>query len=157
MSNSNAGPSETLSASEQTLAEDYLFNPPKDLICPITLTLFVEPVVNSVGQIYEKDAFLQYVENSLDFIDPLTKQKFEPEVQLAIHGIKGRALEYREQVTRRCVELASLKDCVKPLEYLRRAAELAAEVDLYVVTFLTLFLTLFSRSRDSARRRFPKS
>jgi len=44
--------------------------------------------------------------------------------------MRSRALEYREQVARRCVELACRKDCPTPLKYVRRAAELVEGIEM---------------------------
>lgn len=118
--------------SEKENEEEKLFHPPRDLICPITQNLFLDPVVNSVGQIYERQAFLSYLETSNDKIDPVTRQPIDENVLTSIYAVKARASEYREETAKRCVELATQSDIREAVKYLKRAAELCSEADIYV-------------------------
>ncbi len=125
------------SSSQPTSMEDVsvegpLFHPPRDLICPITQNLFADPVVNSVGQIYERQAFLAYLNNSQDKTDPVTRQELDENVLTSIYAVKARAMEYREETARKCVELATRNDETTAMLYLKRAAELCSETDILV-------------------------
>lgn len=113
--------------------EDFLFQPPADLVCPITCDLFRDPVLNSAGHMYERKALLRYLENTPRApLDPISRQPIDASVLMPVVKIRGRAIEYREDVSRACVEMASNKDCRDPVKYLKRAADLCAEVDLQV-------------------------
>ena len=115
-------------------AESPLFHPPRDLICPITQSLFVDPVVNSVGQIYERQAFVTYLEGNDVKLDPVSRQTIDPTVLTPVYAVKTRACEYREETARACVELASQSEVPLAMKYLKRAAELSSETDLQVIT-----------------------
>lgn len=118
---------------EDSSSEGSLFHPPRDLICPITRTLFVDPVVNSVGQIYERQAFLDYLIRNNEKVDPLTRQKIDENVLTSIYAVKARASDYREESAKKCVELASQNDAATALKYLKRAAELCSDADILVM------------------------
>lgn len=140
---------------EDTSSEASLFHPPRDLICPITQNLFVDPVVNSVGQIYERQAFLSYLERSHEKNDPVTRQKVDENVLTSIYAVKARASDYREETARKCVELASQNDAVTALKYLKRAAELCSEADILVRLLKNAgCLTEISRCLDWEMKQF---
>lgn len=116
-----------------TVPEGYLFEPPSDLVCPITHELFVDPVLNAAGQVYERTAFVRYLNGCGlgQVVDPVTRIPLGHPILTPVVVMRSRALEYREQVARRCVELACQKDCPTPLRFVRRAAELVEGVELH--------------------------
>eukprot|EP00803_Ostreobium_quekettii_P002455 evm.model.scf_886.3 EVM.evm.TU.scf_886.3 scf_886:24885-28521(+) len=113
-------------------SEDYLFEPPPDLLCPITAELFVDPVLNAAGQVYERSAFMRYLNGCGrdPVVDPVTRIPLAQQFLTPVVVMRSRAMEYRERVARRCVELACQKDCPTPLKYVRRAAELVDGVEM---------------------------
>lgn len=112
--------------------EDYLFQAPNDLVCPITHELFRDPVLNSAGRMYEREAFLQYLESTSNPVDPISREPLRADVLTPVVQTRGSAIEYRENVSRVCVEIACGGDCQQPIKYLRRAADLCSGVNLQV-------------------------
>mmetsp|Transcript_27779 Transcript_27779/g.70816 ORF Transcript_27779/g.70816 Transcript_27779/m.70816 type:complete len:418 (-) Transcript_27779:191-1444(-) len=107
-------------------AEDAgLFDTPQDLQCPITLQLFIDPVINSAGHTYERSAIEGHLAQGR-VNDPLTGQILANPYQLIpVYNIKSRAAEYREKTAKACVEKASLlRSREGAVRLLRRAAEL---------------------------------
>lgn len=117
---------------EEEEEEEYLFHTPADLVCPITHELFKDPVLNSAGQMYEKEAFLQYLESTPNAVDPISRVPLQRGVLMGVVKTRGSALEYREHVSRICVEKACKSDCKQPMKYLKRAADLCSPVGLQV-------------------------
>lgn len=100
------------------------FTTPSDLECPITHDLFVDPVINAVGQVYERHAitsFLQYHDT-----DPVTREVLPNKTLTPVYVLRSRAIEYRENSARACIEAACSPACDQPALYLRRAAELCS-------------------------------
>lgn len=102
-----------------------------ELVCPLTQNVFLDPVLTSAGQSYERRAIEQVLSQSV--IDPLTRQPLENKTLTPVYVLKSRALEYREAVSRLCVEKAcsildESRDAItEPVKYLRRAVELSAD------------------------------
>ncbi|KAG1675582.1 hypothetical protein FOA52_014170 [Chlamydomonas sp. UWO 241] len=104
-------------------ADRELFETPADLVCPITLTLFTDPVINAMGQIYDRAAIEAHMANKL--VDPVTNVPLPATTLTSVHLVRSRAMDYREKSARACVS-RSLSYAVRdPTPYLRRACELA--------------------------------
>lgn len=138
-----------------TVPEGYLFEPPSDLVCPITHELFVDPVLNAAGLVYERTAFVRYLNGcgQGQVADPVTRIPLGHPILTPVVVMRSRALEYREQVARRCVELACQKDCPTPLKFVRRAAELVEGIELHnpvpgLTTTCIRYLKQNPRSRE---------
>lgn len=111
-----------------TEEHDPLFDTPEDLLCPITREFLVDPVINEVGQVYERGAIEQHLK--VRNTDPITNKVLTSTSLTPVYIIKSRALEFRERVARQCVERACSLHCKSPIKYLRRAAELCAHADI---------------------------
>lgn len=98
---------------------------PDDLRCPITHSLFHDPVITMAGSIYERSAILEHLQDSSR--DPLTGSDL-PSVQLTpVFLLKSRAREYAERAIRAAIEQAVMQDCPDPVRWLRRAVDLCDE------------------------------
>ena len=105
-----------------------------ELVCPLTLNVFLDPVLTSAGHSYEKKAIEEFLCRAN--IDPLTREPLESKSLTPVYVLRSRALEYREKTSRRCIDKAcSLLEekqdgvPVDPVRYLRRAVELVAETE----------------------------
>lgn len=99
--------------------------PPDDLVCPITHSVFRSPVITSAGTIYEEQAIKQHLTKSLQ--DPLTQQEITAEQLIPVYLLKNRAKQYASSTARMCLEEALSEDREEPVKYLRRACELCDE------------------------------
>lgn len=115
---------------EPELLDEALFVNPLDLICPITHDLFKDPVINSVGQVYEREAISNHLQRKPT--DPITMMVLPTKSLTPVYPMKSRAMEFRERTARLCLERACSMKCGEPLRYLRRAAELTHNVKLNV-------------------------
>ncbi|GMH40936.1 hypothetical protein BSKO_08840 [Bryopsis sp. KO-2023] len=140
----------TLSSSkDKDDSEDYLFNPPEDLVCPITHQLFKDPVVNSAGSMYEREAILHFLESSENPVDPVTREELTGGLFTVLKH-RSRVIEYRESVARTCIDIACRKDCDQPVKYLRRAADLCSEVNVEIPGLTPECVEQLRRSSDNA-------
>eukprot|EP01023_Acetabularia_acetabulum_P026786 TRINITY_DN2538_c0_g1_i16.p1 TRINITY_DN2538_c0_g1~~TRINITY_DN2538_c0_g1_i16.p1 ORF type:complete len:378 (+),score=44.24 TRINITY_DN2538_c0_g1_i16:218-1351(+) len=106
------------------LEPEHLFETPGDLVCPITHEIFVDPVITTAGQVYERTAIEQYISTQQNPVDPVTRSPLVSKMLTPVHVFRGRALEFRESTARECVEYACSSECQQPAKYLRRASEL---------------------------------
>eukprot|EP00884_Botryococcus_braunii_P009763 jgi/Botrbrau1/18789/Bobra.0386s0104.2 len=109
---------------------EALFETPSDLVCPITQDILLDPVINGAGQVYERSAIEEHL--SRRSTDPVTGQQLSKKDLTPVWILRSKALEYRENTARQCVERASSSSCTFPERYVRRAAELCAGLDLPV-------------------------
>lgn len=86
--------------------DHQLFDTPADLRCPITLTIFKDPVINSAGHTYDRHAIEAFFANSRDGdIDPLSRTPLPTRTLTPVHVLRSRALEYRQRTANTCVEV----------------------------------------------------
>ncbi|KAK9909207.1 hypothetical protein WJX75_008715 [Coccomyxa subellipsoidea] len=102
---------------------DALLETPTDLICPITLQVFKDPVLTSSGQVYERHAITSHVEKNHN--DPVTRLPLRLDQLTPVYVLRVRAAEYRESAAAACIEAACSAECVNPVQYVRRAVEIA--------------------------------
>ena len=116
--------------------DSKLFQNPADLVCPLTLSLFKDPVINGLGQVYERAAieehFQQKAKAKCRAVDPITNVPLESLQLTPVYPMRSRALEYREQTGKACVEAACHRSCSEPIMYIRRAVELCSEVNIRI-------------------------
>jgi hypothetical protein len=102
-----------------------------DLVCPVTQTVFLDPVLTAAGHVYERAAIEKFMSRSgPNLIDPLTRESLTNTNLTPVFVLRSRALEYRESTARLCVEMACVPmrgRAPKPIDYLRRAVELCAD------------------------------
>eukprot|EP01025_Chloroclados_australasicus_P051242 TRINITY_DN595_c1_g3_i1.p1 TRINITY_DN595_c1_g3~~TRINITY_DN595_c1_g3_i1.p1 ORF type:complete len:392 (+),score=39.15 TRINITY_DN595_c1_g3_i1:228-1403(+) len=110
------------------LEPEHLFETPGDLVCPITHEIFVDPVITCAGQVYERSAIEQYIRQQQNPVDPVTRSPLVSRVLTPVHVFRGRALEFREDTAKQCVDYACSAECTNPAKFLRRACELCAGV-----------------------------
>ncbi|PRW32560.1 IMPACT family [Chlorella sorokiniana] len=128
---------ETISArqlsarSQGDLNDDWLFNAPAELVCPLTLAPFIDPVLTSAGHVYERSAIKSHLERSNT--DPLTRQPLLNNSLTPVYVLRSRALEYRESAAKACIQrVCSGSGAAEPVQYLRRAVELIADTGSHV-------------------------
>eukprot|EP00887_Chlorella_sp_A99_P000424 scaffold17.g424.t1 len=109
---------------------DALLEPPAELVCPITHSVFLDPVLTAAGHVYERAAIERHFERSDS--DPMSNQRLVNKSLTPVYVLKARALEYRESTARACVERACDGRCRDPVPLLRRAVELVADAGLSV-------------------------
>jgi hypothetical protein len=64
---------------------------PDELVCPITMHLFVDPIVASDGHTYEREAFEAYVKSASPHArSPLTREPLDPAVRVPNHALRKR-------------------------------------------------------------------
>lgn len=140
------GPAATLrhtssSAASVSNSDAHLFSTPTDLVCPITLTLFQDPVCNALGQVYERAALqrhlLQAAVSGQPPTDPVSNAVLPSLELVPIWPMRSRAAEYRDNTIRACVQAAAAPDCPDPVRYLRRAAELVLSSDPAIASRLS--------------------
>lgn len=137
-----------LKAISNNVDDISLFDNPADLLCPITHEVFRDPVINAVGQVYEREAITNHLRSRST--DPITMTHL-PSLQLTpVYPIKSRAMEYRERVAKSCVERACSFRCQDPLKYLRRATELCADVNLRIPGISSEFLSYLQTHTGNA-------
>lgn len=112
----------------------FIFEPPPLLVCSITHSLYLDPVVNEVGQMYDRPAIAETLARFPDDPkDPLTGVSLKGRTRLSpVAAVKGEVLEYREKAASACVVKASQCECDDAVRYLRRAGELLDGVDLTI-------------------------
>ena len=106
---------------EGQAAEAVEVQAPDDLLCPITYELFTNPVITTVGTVYEEKAIRLHMQRS--FNDPLTGQPIEERLTPVIF-LRSKAKEYAQRTATQCMERIFAADCFEPERYLRRACEL---------------------------------
>lgn len=115
-------------------SQEYLFfETPPDLVCPITHEIYKDPVVNSAGQIYEREAILSHFR--MKKVDPVTNVPLDNLELTPIYAVKSRAVEYKEKVSKACIEAACKSECRNPVKYLRRAVELCVDSNIRMPGF----------------------
>ncbi|EIE25359.1 U-box-domain-containing protein [Coccomyxa subellipsoidea C-169] len=116
-------PKEEASLPRNSSVLDALLDTPQDLVCPITLHIFKDPVISSSGQVYERHAITSHVEKNHN--DPITRLPLRIDQLTPVYVLRVRAAEYRESAAAACLEAACSADCINPVQYVRRAVELA--------------------------------
>ncbi|KAL4421470.1 hypothetical protein ABPG75_010761 [Micractinium tetrahymenae] len=111
------------------LEDDYLFNSPPELVCPLTLAPFLDPVLTTAGHVYERSAIQAHLEHSTT--DPLTRQPLLNKSLTPVYVLRSRALEYREGVAKACIQRIC-SGAPEPMRYLRRAVDLVADTCIHV-------------------------
>lgn len=111
------------------LEEDYLFNSPPELVCPLTLAPFIDPVLTTAGHVYERSAIQAHLEHSTT--DPLTRQPLLNKSLTPVYVLRSRALEYREGAAKACIQRIC-GGAPEPMRYLRRAVELVSDTSVRV-------------------------
>lgn len=122
---SSSSTSPALPGRQQEDHDSYLFETPPDLVCPITQSVFAEPVLTASGHVYERASIERYLSHNQ--CDPMTRQPLVNKSLTPIFVLKSRAQEYRESAAKQCVEKACTQGCADPVRYLRRAVELVAD------------------------------
>lgn len=85
-------PTLSLASAASTAVDPLLDNPP-DLVCPITLELFLDPVINAAGQVYERSAIESYLRRS--HMDPVTRMQLHPSSVLTpVWIVKSRSVAW---------------------------------------------------------------
>eukprot|EP00798_Chlamydomonas_sp_ICE-L_P017158 gene17158-23469_t len=92
-----------------------LFNTPADLVCPITQDLFCNPVLNSLGMVYERNAIQEYLDLGEQAVDPVTNMPLPCKTLTPVFptGMLCGSVDGRSDVD--------------PMRYVRRAAELCSK------------------------------
>ncbi|KAI7839560.1 hypothetical protein COHA_006687 [Chlorella ohadii] len=112
-------------------SDQWLFEPPAELVCPLTLAPFIDPVLTSAGHVYERSAIKSHLERSNT--DPLTRQPLLNNSLTPVYVLRSRSLEYRESAAKACIErVCSGSGAAEPVRYLRRAVELIADTGSHV-------------------------
>ena len=96
---------------------------PKDFVCPITLSKFVDPVVASDGNSYEREAILPVLRGDIDACrSPLTREQLDPDIIVPNHSLRKRIRDYE-------AELVAVAEAARRAhaEELKRAAADEAE------------------------------
>ncbi|KAI3435786.1 hypothetical protein D9Q98_001844 [Chlorella vulgaris] len=106
---------------------DRLFDAPAELVCPLTLAPFIDPVLTTAGHVYERAAIQAHLERSCT--DPLTRQPLLNKSLTPVYVLRSRALEYRESAARACIDrvCSGTPEPLPAARYLRRAVELVAD------------------------------
>ncbi|KAG2446519.1 hypothetical protein HYH02_008506 [Chlamydomonas schloesseri] len=123
-SSSLRGPRGSVSAAADVADDAEWLESPSDLICPITHELFVEPVINAAGQVYERAAIEKALATKL--VDPISNLPLPSASLTTVWPMKSKAAAYRERAVQGCIAQVCRPSCRAPVRYLRRAAELAA-------------------------------
>ncbi|KAG2433909.1 hypothetical protein HXX76_008261 [Chlamydomonas incerta] len=123
-SSSLRGPRGSVSAAADIPDDAEWLESPSDLICPITHELFVEPVINAAGQVYERAAIEKALATKL--VDPISNLPLPTASLTTVWPMKSKAAAYRERAVQGCIAQVCRASCRAPVRYLRRAAELAA-------------------------------
>eukprot|EP00775_Hariotina_reticulata_P001944 gene1944-2273_t len=93
------------SSTSNSSNNQQLFQTPHDLECPITLTLFQDPVINSLGQVYERSAIqrhlIQAAVNGQPATDPVSNAVLPSLDLVPVFPMRSRAAEYRESTARK--------------------------------------------------------
>lgn len=111
--------------------DSYIFDAPPELVCPLTLAPFIDPVLTTAGHVYERGAIQTHLEHSST--DPLTRQPLLNKSLTPVYVIRARAMEYRESVAKACIQrVCSGAGVPDPVRYLRRAVELVADTKSHV-------------------------
>eukprot|EP00191_Tetraselmis_sp_GSL018_P001990 CAMPEP_0177615200 /NCGR_PEP_ID=MMETSP0419_2-20121207/23268_1 /TAXON_ID=582737 /ORGANISM="Tetraselmis sp., Strain GSL018" /LENGTH=204 /DNA_ID=CAMNT_0019112721 /DNA_START=176 /DNA_END=786 /DNA_ORIENTATION=+ len=100
----------------------WLFETPEDLICPISYDIFRDPVINCVGQVYDRASITAFMRESRT--DPITRLPLADTVLTPVFLLRSRAHEYCRTAACACVSEACNMDCRIPSQLLRRAVEL---------------------------------
>eukprot|EP00198_Chlamydomonas_reinhardtii_P004658 XP_001693994.1 predicted protein [Chlamydomonas reinhardtii] len=132
-SSSLRGPRGSVSVSSDAPDDAEWLESPSDLICPITHELFVEPVINAAGQVYERAAIEKALATKLAIkghwfmqVDPISNLPLPSASLTTVWPMKSKAAAYRERAVQGCIAQVCRPSCRTPVRYLRRAAELAA-------------------------------
>ncbi|BDA41664.1 probable E3 ubiquitin-protein ligase CHIP at N-terminal half [Coccomyxa sp. Obi] len=102
---------------------DALLETPTDLVCPITLQVFKDPVITSSGQVYERHAIVSHLEKNHN--DPISRLPLRIDQLTPVYVLRVRAAEYRESAAAACIQAACSAGCTNPVQYVRRAVDLA--------------------------------
>ena len=70
-------------------------DPPKELICPLSLDLFEDPVFAADGHVYEREAIEHWFRRKPTAISPLSNAPIATDLVPA-HGIRSLASRYRD-------------------------------------------------------------
>jgi len=100
----------------------WLFETPADLVCPITHELYKDPVINCVGQVYDREAITTHLRQSRT--DPMTQLPLADTTLTPVFVLRSRAKEYCSSAAESCIHEACKLECRSPAEMLRRAVEL---------------------------------
>ena len=68
--------------------------PPKDLVCPIKLELFTDPVIAADGRSYEREDIQKWLEQNNR--SPMTNANFEHQHLTPNHQLRMKCIEWRE-------------------------------------------------------------
>lgn len=108
---------------------DQIFSTPDELMCPITYSLFQDPVLNLAGHVYERKAILNYWmsrPSNGPLLDPMSQTVLAQATLTPVFVLKSKSEEYRINTTKICIETATTPGCKDPVRYLRRACEVGA-------------------------------
>jgi len=82
---------------------DKLMDEDPDLCCPVSLMLFVDPVVGSDGFLYEKSSYKGLLQNRMS--SPMTREKLKAEF-LPARNRKSAATEFRQTTSKELLKFA---------------------------------------------------
>jgi len=102
---------------------DKLLEEDPDFCCPVSLVLFVEPVVASDGFMYEKASLQGLLRNRM--VSPMTREELKADF-LAARQRRSAAMEFRQTRSEELVAFAEEAAEVQPamaVEALQRATE----------------------------------
>eukprot|EP00892_Ulva_mutabilis_P004001 jgi/Ulvmu1/1973/UM012_0135.1 len=108
--------------------DDILFQVPEELLCPITHAVFRNPVITSVGTVYEERAILQHLQRTTT--DPLSNQKIDNAKLTPVFVLRSKAKQYATSTATKCLDLVLDPQCDDPAKYLRRACEVCDEAEV---------------------------
>lgn len=137
---------------EEDQEEASLFEPPADLICPITHELMKDPVINAAGQVYEREAIERAFREAPAGAarDPYTNTPL-PSLQLTtVWPMRSKSMAYRDRSAAACVQRACQTSCPAPIRYLRRAAELVQGAEGIKVPGMTPDVATFLLTHHSS-------
>ena len=69
----------------------------KHLVCPLTLALFVDPVITPEGETYEKDAILEHLRSGMNY-DPFSYKELKEEELRANRAILSIVKNYQNEI-----------------------------------------------------------
>ncbi|KXZ53227.1 hypothetical protein GPECTOR_7g1120 [Gonium pectorale] len=89
LSTSNSLRVASVEADLDSASDAYLFETPVELLCPITLQLFHDPVVNEAGQVYERSALVKALAHRL--VDPISNLPLATGALTTVWPMKSKA------------------------------------------------------------------
>lgn len=87
-----------------------MMNDPKELCCPISLSLFQDPVIDGVGHTYDRQSIQTHFKSQKDknqsLTSPLSQEPLEDERLVPNRDKKSKIEQYKVEKSQRCFEMA---------------------------------------------------